>query len=331
MGDAEVTPADWAVKRVLVTGATGFIGSWLVKELLARGAHVIALVQEAPPESELVRSGDLGRVTDARGELEDADAVERIVAEHHPDTVIHLGAQTLVSVAHRDPLATLESNVRGTYNLLEACRRHGDVVRAVVVASSDKAYGEHDSLPYDEDTPLRPQHPYEASKACGDLLARTYHHTYGLPVTVTRFGNVYGGGDLNWSRIVPGTIRSLLHGERPVVRSDGRFTRDYVFVQDVVGACLLLAGRAAEDGVAGEAFNFGPGSPASVLEVVDRLRALIGRDDLEADVRDTAVGEIRHQSLASGKARRVLGWEPSWSLDDGLAETIDWYRGFLAA
>jgi CDP-glucose 4,6-dehydratase len=321
----------WADRVVLVTGATGFIGSWLVKELLARGSRVVCLVADAPEASELVRSGDLGRVTAVDGGLEHPEAVEHAVAAHGADTVLHLGAQTLVEVAHRDPLGTLESNVRGTYNLLEACRRHAETVVSVVVASSDKAYGEHETLPYDEETPLRPRHPYETSKACGDLLARTYHHTYGLPVTVTRFGNVYGGGDLNWSRIVPGTIRSLLRGERPVVRSDGRFTRDYVYVHDVVGACLLLAERAGEEGVAGEAFNFGPGTPTSVLDVVDRLRALTGRRDLDADVRDSAVGEIRHQSLDAAKAARVLGWQPSWDLDAGLRETVGWYREFLAA
>jgi CDP-glucose 4,6-dehydratase len=323
--------ADWAGRKALVTGATGIVGSWLVKDLLARGAQVVALVFDLDPRSEVVRSGDLDRCAIVNGRLEDADAVERAIVVHEVDSVFHLGAQTLVGAAHRAPLVTWEANVRGTYVLLEACRRHADVVRRVVIASSDKAYGETDLLPTPEDVPLRPRHPYEVSKACADLIAQSYAFTYGLPVAVARCGNVYGGGDLNWSRIVPGTIRALLRGERPVLRSDGRHVRDYVYVRDVAAAYVALADAIGEDGVAGEAFNFSDESPRTVLEIVGEISRQLERDDLPPVVLDEAVGEIRAQALDASKARRILDWEARWDLASGLAETIAWYRDHLAS
>ncbi len=323
--------AFWSGRPVLVTGATGIVGSWLVKDLLARGARVVALVLDADPQSELLRSGDLDRVTVVNGRLECFADLERALNVHECEAVFHLGAQTLVEAAHRRPLATFEANIRGAYHLLEACRVLGDRVGRVVVASSDKAYGpQPDALPYREELPLRGVHPYEVSKSCADLLAHTYHATYGLPVAVARCGNVYGGGDLNWSRIVPGTIRALLAGERPVLRSDGTHVRDYVYVRDIAAAYIRLAEAIGEDGVTGEAFNFGNDAPVTVLELVERIAAATGRTDLPPDVRGAARGEIPSQVLASGRARERLGWRPAWDLDRGLAETVDWYRDFLA-
>jgi CDP-glucose 4,6-dehydratase len=325
-----MSPDGWAGRRVLVTGATGMVGSWLVKELLARGARVVGLVRDADPRSELYRSGDVERISVVNGRLEDLRTVERAVNEHAVDTVFHLGAQTIVGAAHRDPLATFESNVRGTYNLLEACRRHDGLVDRVVVASSDKAYGAQADLPYTEDAPLDATRPYEVSKACADLLTRSYHETYGLPVTVARCGNVYGGGDLNWSRIVPGTIRSLLRGERPVIRSDGTYVRDYIYVEDVVDAYLDLADGLGDGEVRGEAFNFSTETPLSVLEIVGRLRGILGDGDLEPRILDEAEGEIEAQHLSAAKARERLGWSPRWELDEGLRETVAWYREALS-
>ncbi len=233
--------SDFEGRRVLVTGATGMVGSWLVKELLAQGAVVVALVLDLDPQSELVRSGDIDRCSVVNGALQDFATLERAINLHETDSVFHLGAQTIVEVAHRYPLATWEANVRGTYNLLEACRTHAGLVERIVVASSDKAYGEAEVLPYTEESPLAACHPYEVSKAAGDLIALSYHQTYGLPVAIARCGNIFGGGDLNWSRIVPGTIRSLLREERPVLRSDGTFRRDYVYVKDAAQAYVGLA------------------------------------------------------------------------------------------
>lgn len=320
----------WGSRRVLVTGATGMVGSWLVKELLERGARVVGLVRDADPRSELYRSGDVDRISVVNGRLEDLRTVERAVNEHAVDTVFHLGAQTIVGAAQRAPLATFESNVRGTWNLLEACRRHDGLVDRVVVASSDKAYGAQADLPYTEDSPLEATRPYEVSKACADLITRSYHETYRLPVTVARCGNVYGGGDLNWSRIVPGTIRSLLRGERPVIRSDGTYVRDYIYVEDVVDAYLDLADALDGQGADGEAFNFSTESPLSVLEIVDRLRGILDGGDLEPRILDEAEGEIEAQHLSAAKARERLGWSPRWELDEGLRETAAWYRDALS-
>lgn len=320
----------WSGRRVLITGATGIVGSWLVKALLTRGAQVVALIRDSDPQSELLRSGDLQRVSVVNGALEDLWAVERAISLHEVDTVFHLGAQTLVGVAHRAPLSTFESNIRGTYNLLEACRLLQPLVRRIIVASSDKAYGASPVLPYVETMPLAGQHPYEVSKSCTDLLAQAYHATYGLPVAIARCGNIYGGGDLNWSRLVPGTIRSLLAGERPVVRSDGTFRRDYIYVGDVVDAYIRLADALVDGAVWGEAFNFSLESPNTVLEMIEIIQALMERTDLHPDIRDEAVGEIRDQYLDAAKARAVLGWTPEWGLERGLAETIRWYRDLLA-
>ncbi len=320
----------WQRRRVLVTGPTGIVGSWLVRDLLAHGAHVVALVRDADPQSELYRSGDIRRVSVVNGVLEDFWMLERAINEHEVDTLFHLGAQTIVGTAHRSPLPTFEANIRGTYNLLEACRLHKDIVRQVVVASSDKAYGEQPSLPYTEDKPLNGRYPYEVSKSCADLIAQCYHITYGLPVTIARCGNVYGGGDLNWSRIVPGTIRSLLWGERPVIRSDGAYVRDYIYVKDVVRAYMRLAESLDDDRVQGEAFNFSTEAPLTVLELVRIIQRLMDCEHLEPRILNCVEGEISSQHLSAAKARSILGWQLQFDLEQGLRETLEWYRVFLA-
>ena len=323
--------ADWSGRRVLVTGATGIVGSWLVKDLLARGAQVFVLIRDWDPQSELMRSGDVERTSVIHAALEDFRGVERAITEHETDTIFHLGAQTIVGTALRSPLQTFESNIRGTYHVLEACRMHSDIVRRVVVASSDKAYGESEALPYTENMPAQGQHPYDVSKSCADLLARSYAFTYGLPIGVARCGNIYGGGDLNWSRIVPGTIRSLLHRERPIVRSDGSYLRDYLYVKDAVAAYQTLACALDNSQVRGQAFNFGPGVPVSVLDVVGSIRSLMRAEDEEPIIANNARGEIRNQYLDCSKAARLLRWQPRLTLRQGLEETIGWYRGYFNA
>jgi CDP-glucose 4,6-dehydratase len=322
---------NWKEHRVFVTGATGFIGSWLVRRLLDEQAYVLVLVRDFDPQSQLIRSGDLQKVRVVNGALEDYASLDRAINEHEPDTVFHLGAQTLVGPALRSPLPTFEANIRGTYNLLEACRVHTNIVKRVVVASSDKAYGEVDQLPYREDMPLQGRHPYDVSKSCPDLISMTYAWSYELPVTITRCGNVYGGGDLNWSQLVPGVIRSVLSNERPRLRSDGKYTRDFIFVADIVKAYLLLASRTTEEGVRGQAFNFGLQSRVTVMDMTQAILRIMGRTDLQPIVTNEAEGEIRDQSLDCSKARRLLGWSPSYNLEQGLAETIAWYRRFLGA
>lgn len=319
----------WNGRSVLVTGATGVVGSWLVRALLEENARVVALVRDADPQSELFRAGLVQRIVVVSGALEDFGTLERAINSNEVDTVFHVGAQALVGVAHRFPLATFEANIRGTYNLLEACRVHAGLVHRVVVASSDKAYGASSELPYTETMPLDGRHPYEVSKSCTDVLATCYHHTYELPVAVARCGNIFGGGDLNWSRIVPGTIRSLHRGERPVLRSDGSYLRDYIYVQDVARAYMALAERLEDDGVRGEAFNFSNESPVTVLELVGAIQRRMGRKDIEPVILANAVGEIPHQYLSATRARDRLGWEPRFTLDQGLEESIAWYRSFL--
>lgn len=321
--------SSWTERRVLVTGATGMVGSWLTRRLVDEGAAVVALVLDDDPQSELLRSRTIEECSVVSGRLEDYPTVERAVNGHEVDTVVHLGAQTIVGTAHRAPKATFETNVAGTWNVLDACRAHRDLVERVVVASSDKAYGEQPVLPYTEDMSLDARHPYELSKAAADLVAQSYAYTYELPITIARCGNIYGGGDLNWSRIVPGTIRSLLRGEQPIIRSDGTFLRDYLHVDDAVDAYLALADRAAERSVAGEAFNFSDESPRTVMEIYTAVCKAVGAGEVEPRVLNAAVGEIKDQYLDAGKARRMLAWEASVSLDDGLARTVEWYRELL--
>ncbi len=319
----------WAGRRVFVTGATGIVGGWLVKDLLAAGASVVALVRDPDPQAEFYRSGDYRRTAIVHGRLEDFWTLERAINEHEIETVFHLAAQPIVGVAHRAPLQTFEANIRGTYNLLEACRQHPSLVRRVVIASSDKAYGTQPVLPYTEEMPLMGRYPYEVSKSCTDLIAQSYCATYDLPVAIARCGNIYGGGDLNWSRIIPETIRACLGGARPVIRSDGTFVRDYLYVKDVSRAYQRIAEAMDEAGVRGEAFNFSPEQAVTVLDLVTRIQTLMDCTHLTPDVRNTTQGEIHSQYLDATKAKRVLGWQPRYTMDDALAETIAWYKEYL--
>ena len=319
----------WRGRSVFVTGCTGLLGSWLTRGLVERGAEVVGLVRDGVPGSNLYRFGLADRIATVRGALEDYALLERALNEYEIDTVFHLAAQAIVGAANRNPLSTFQANIQGTWNLLEACRRNPGV-RRIVVASSDKAYGEHATLPYTEEHPLQGCHPYDVSKGCTDLLCRTYAVTYDLPVAVTRCGNIYGGGDLNFNRIIPGTIRSVLENSRPVIRSDGTFVRDYIYVEDIVDAYLLLAERLEDDRLAGEAFNFSNEEPLSVRDLVERILALMGREDLEPDIRNEACHEIREQYLSSRKALERLGWRPRCGLDQGLRDTIAWYRDYLS-
>ena len=318
-------------RRVFVTGATGIVGSALVRRLLEEAAYVVVLVRDWDPQSELIRSGDIGRTSVVNGRLEDYDTLARAINEHEIDTIFHLGAQPIVTTAFRNPLPTFEANIRGSYNLLEACRVHRSLVSSIVVASSDKAYGDALTLPYTENMPVNGRHPYDVSKSCTDLLSMTYAHSYGLPVAVARCGNIYGAGDLNWSRIVPGTIRSLLRGERPVIRSNGLFTRDYIYVEDVVDAYLALAAHVSEPRVQGEAFNFSSETRVTVLEIVKTIQRLMQRADLEPIVLDQVQAEIRDQYLDSTKAGERLCWRARFGLEKGLTATISWYERFLVA
>jgi len=318
----------WQDRPTLLTGATGLLGGWLVQRLLDAGANLVCLVRDWVPQCELLRSHLIERVRVVRGDVRDQALLERTLGEYEVDTVFHLAAQTIVGIANRNPISTFETNIGGTWSLLEACRR-SPKVRQIVVASSDKAYGDQGDLPYAERTPLQGRHPYDVSKSCADLVSQAYAATYDLPVVITRCGNFYGGGDLNWSRIVPGTIRSVLRNERPVIRSDGRFVRDYFYVEDGAAAYMMLAERLAETpGLRGEAFNFSNELQVTVLELVQRILTLMAYD-LEPDVRNEASNEIRHQCLDSSKARHVLGWSPLFSLEEGLHKTIGWYREFI--
>ncbi len=318
----------WRDRPVFVTGATGLVGARVVRQLLAAEADIVALVRDWVPRSELVASGLLDRITVVRGDLRDQETMERALGEYEITTVLHLAAQTIVGVANRNPVSTLETNIRGTWSLLEACRR-SPTVEQVVIASSDKAYGDQDVLPYTEDAPLAGRNPYDASKSCADLIAQTYAKSYGLPVCITRCGNLFGGGDLNWNRLVPGTIRSVLRGERPVIRSDGHYTRDYLYVEDGARVYLQLAERmAADPALAGEAFNFSYEQRMTVLELVAALLDVMG-STLEPDVRNEASNEIRDQYLDASKARRVLGWTPAFTLEEGLRETVEWYTRYF--
>ncbi len=319
----------WHDTSVLVTGGTGLVGSWLVKRLLKEGANVTCLILDFDPRSELLRSGDINEVSTISGNLSDLMAVRRAVFQNECSTIFHLGAQTIVGTALLDPVETFESNIHGTWNVLEAARTSAGLVNKVLIASSDKAYGSVDTLPYDEDMPLRGDSPYDVSKSCADLLSTSYAKTYGVPLVIARCGNIYGGGDLNWNRIVPGTIRSLLKGERPRIRSDGRSIRDYIYVEDAVSAYLCMAKGLDIAGVAGEAFNFSREEPLTVLEVYEHVCRSLTGGYVEPEVLDIASHEIHEQFLSSHKAREILGWQSEYSITDGLQRTVDWYKDFL--
>lgn len=317
----------WKNQRVFVTGCTGLLGSWLCSSLIERGADVVGLVRDFVPNSYLMLSGTSKKMNLVHGKLEDYSLIERVLNEYEVETCFHVGAQTIVTIANRGPLSTFESNIKGTWNVLEACRNY-DLVERLVVASSDKAYGAHENLPYKEEFSLLGSHPYDVSKSCADLLALAYFKTYSLPVAITRFGNLFGGGDLNFNRIVPGTMRSVIFDESPIIRSDGQYTRDYVFVSDAVEGYLKLAENLDRREVKGEAFNFSNETPIDVLDLVKTIISLSGKK-LEPKIIGTAKNEIRDQFLSSEKAKEILEWKPSHSLDEGLSKTFKWYSDFF--
>ena len=318
----------WRDRAVFVTGATGLVGGWLTRHLLEQGATVTTLVRDWVPASELVHAGLTDRVNVVRGGLASPYLLERILGEYEIEVVFHLAAQTIVGIANRNPLSTFESNIRGTWNLLEACRR-SPLVKSIVLASSDKAYGDQEVLPYTEVMPLQGRHPYDVSKSCADLIAQSYAHTFGLPVVITRCGNFYGGGDLNWNRVVPGTIRSVLRGERPIIRSDGKYVRDYFYVEDGTAAYMLLGERLLSDSkLRGSAYNFSNEAQISVLDLVNAILARMG-SKIKPEILNQASNEIRHQFLSAERARKELNWKPIYTLDQGLEKTIAWYREAL--
>jgi CDP-glucose 4,6-dehydratase len=320
----------WQGRHVFVTGAAGLVGSWLIQNLLRVRARVVALIHHPDPQSNLYRSRFYRDISIVQGNLEDYGTLEYAINKYEIDTVFHLAAQPIVGVAHRSPLQTFEANIRGTYNLLEACRQHSNLVKRIVVASSDKAYGTHDVLPYTEDMALQGKYPYEVSKSCADLICQTYYHAYDLPVTIARCGNIYGGGDLNWSRIIPDAIRCCLSGRQLEIRSDGTFVRDYIYVKDVTTAYMRLAESLEDPRVKGRAFNFSPWQPLSVLELVEQIQQLWDCPALEPRILNNAKGEIHSQYLDSSKAREILGWQPRYTLSQGLQETITWYKDYFS-
>lgn len=318
----------WKNRTTFVTGATGLVGSWLTKKLYEAGADVVCLIRDDVPQSELVRSGLINQVKVVRGDICNRELMERIIGEYEVDTVMHLAAQAIVGIANRNPVTTFEANIQGTWSVLEACRR-SPKVKQIVIASSDKAYGDQEILPYYENTPLQGLHPYDVSKSCADLIAHSYAHSYDLPVIITRCGNFYGGGDLNWNRIVPGTIRSILNGERPIIRSDGKFIRDYLYVEDGAAAYMLLAEKLAKDpSLKGEAFNVSNQQPITVVELVNKI-LLEMNSSLLPEVRNEVSNEIREQYLDASKVNSLLNWEPQFDLKTGIEETVRWYETFL--
>ena len=315
----------WTDRSVFVTGCTGLLGAWLTQYLVHKGANVVGLVRDSVPRSRLYLTGTIDQITAVSGEVEDYQLLERVLNEYQVQTVFHLAAQTIVGTANQNPLSTFETNIRGSWNLLEACRRTS-WVEEVVLASSDKAYGEHLELPYGEEAPLLGRHPYDVSKTCADMLAQAYIKTYRLPVCVTRFGNLFGPGDGNFNRLIPGTIRSVIRGQAPVIRSDGTLSRDYIYVEDAAHGYLQLAEGISNDSkIRGEAFNFSYECPLTALEVVERILAQMDRSDLQPEILDTARNEIQHQYLSARKVREMLGWEPLYNFDEGLRRTIPWY------
>lgn len=321
--------AFWTDRPTFVTGGTGFLGGWLVSALVARGADVVCLVRDGVPDRKLLSPGCFAHVRIVRGDVRDQRLIERVLGESEIDTVFHLAAQAVVGVASRNPISTFETNIRGTWTVLEACRR-SPTIRQVVVASSDKAYGSQSTLPYHEDMALQGRYPYDASKSCADLIAQGYAATYELPVIISRCANLYGGGDFNWNRLVPGTIRAVLRGERPIIRSNGRMMRDYMYVEDGVIAYLTLAeALAARRDLTGRAFNFGHRQPVEVLSLVEMILDICRRRDLTPDVRDEAEREIADQYLDASRARVELGWEATWTHEVGLSRTLEWYREFM--
>ncbi|TPV55467.1 NAD-dependent epimerase/dehydratase family protein [Aestuariibacter sp. GS-14] len=323
-----ITTSFWENRNVFVTGCTGFLGGWVMKELNAMGANTVGLIRDVNSSKKDLLIGNTTPKHAVFGRLEDYETIVRAINEYEVDTVFHLGAQPIVGVANRNPVSTFEANIKGTWNVLEACRQVNTVKR-VLVASSDKAYGEQPVLPYDESMPLQGMHPYDVSKSCTDLISQTYHNTYKTPVTITRCGNFFGGGDLNFNRIVPGTIRSVLHDENPIIRSDGTFIRDYVYVKDIVNFYLILAEAMENEKIHGHAFNYSAELQLNPLEITEQILKITGKTHLKPVILNEAKGEIPHQYLSNAKAKEVLGWSPSYTLEQALTETVDWYKQYF--
>jgi CDP-glucose 4,6-dehydratase len=317
----------WENRNVLITGCTGFLGSWLCEELINAKANVVGIIRDWVPKSRLISENMTSSIVTVRAQIEDLSSIERTINEYEIQTVFHLAAQTIVGTANRDPVGTFETNIKGTWNLLEACRRIGSV-KNIVVASSDKAYGIQEHLPYNETMDLNGRFPYDVSKACTDLLAQSYHASYDLPVCITRCANFYGGGDLNFNRLVPGTIMSLLRGENPLIRSDGSYIRDYLYIKDAAKACMNLAEKMETSNIKGEAFNISSEIRCRADELVSKITTLMGLEKLKPIILNQASREIPHQYLSSKKSMDLLEWKSTYSLEQGLAETIQWYQQF---
>lgn len=320
----------WQDRRVFVTGASGLVGGWLVEELLTHGADVVVLLRDWVPGSRLLAAKLLERTIVIRGDLADPKILERILAEYEVQSVIHLAAQTIVPIANKNPLSTFESNIAGTWHLLEACRQVKSV-SSVVIASSDKAYGDAENLPYQENMPLNAIYPYDVSKACADMLSVCYAKSFNLPVAITRCGNFFGGGDLNWNRIIPGTIRAVLRQQAPIIRSDGTLIRDYIYVEDAVSAYMTLSkALSLKPELGGEAFNFSNESQKTVLDITLAIIKLLG-STLTPIIQGQNQGEIKAQYLDATKATNTLAWQPKFGLDAGLQKTIAWYQNYFKA
>jgi len=318
----------WKNRNIFVTGATGLLGPWLIKELLAQQANVFVLIRDLIPNSLFFLEQLDKKVTIVLGDLDNLPLLQRILNEHNIETVFHLGAQAIVGIANRSPLSTFKSNIEGTWNVLEACRL-SPWVKRIVVASSDKAYGANENLPYNEESPLQGRFPYDVSKSCADLIAQSYFHSYNLPVCVTRCGNFFGGGDLHFNRIVPGTIKTILEEKNPIIRSNGLLIRDYIYVKDVVDAYLTLAQHMENSSIIGQCFNFSTDQPFNVIQIVQEILQLMKAQHRRPIIQNNATNEIPEQHLSSQKARKILGWHARYGVRNGLQETIDWYKNFF--
>ena len=319
----------WQHRNIFITGCSSFIGSWLTELLLQNGAHIVGLLRDIVPQARLFRLKLNEKINVIEGTVDDYLLLERALNEYEIDTVFHLAAQTIVGAGHRSPLPTFETNIQGTWNVLEACRRNRSLVKRIIIASSVNAYGVQEKLPYTETSPLKGTYPYDVSKTCTDLIAYTYFHTYDLPVVITRCGNIYGGGDLNFNRLIPGTIKSVFYHEPIIIRSSGTVKRDYCYVKDVVRAYLTLAENVEKLHLAGEAFNFSSGSQVSVLDIIYKILEIMDQKDFPIHILNEAKGEMKDQYLSIEKAKKVLNWFPHYSLQDGLRETVEWYREFF--
>ncbi|MHA1185418.1 MAG: GDP-mannose 4,6-dehydratase [Candidatus Heimdallarchaeota archaeon] len=318
----------WQDRNVLITGCTGFLGGHLTKLLVNQDTNVVGLVRDRVPRADLFREGLYNKITVVNGCIEDYQLLERTINEYEIETIFHLGAQTIVRIANRNPISTFKSNIEGTWNVLEASRRNS-TVKSIVIASSDKAYGTAKKIPYNETACLKGEHPYDVSKSCADLLAKSYFKTYNLPVCITRCGNFYGPGDLNFNRIVPGTIRSVIRNKNPIIRSDGSFIRDYFYIKNGASAYVHLAEKMEDTKIHGEAFNFSNEQPLSVIEITQLILQVMGREDLKPEIRNEASNEIPEQWLSSEKAKKMLDWKAKFSIKEGLAETVEWYKELL--